>query len=236
MATTSITRSTRRTEGHQPLATNTRRNHSLVNYGTTGTGTKRQLDSSDAEYVFKPKKPRLMGISVEIPARPSVALARNTAGIDTKPPHPPSQSRPTVADSKRPTSRSAPFASGALSTVAQRTTATTKPARPPKHLGRTAAALKNELNSLQPAQDIAKDQGRKLRSQEATRFKSELSAYFPEYDEVIGNDPKARSAFSLYCLCMTHELTRLSGRCTPSGDVHSSYRLKTKARRSTINR
>jgi hypothetical protein len=28
-----------------------------------------------------------------------------------------------------------------------------------------------------------------LRSQEATRFKSELSAYFPEYDEVIGNDP-----------------------------------------------
>ncbi|KAK2072921.1 hypothetical protein P8C59_007245 [Phyllachora maydis] len=47
--------------------------------------------------------------------------------------------------------------------------------------------------TVKPAQDIAKDQGRKLRSQEATRFKSELSAYFPEYDEVIGNDPKARN-------------------------------------------
>jgi hypothetical protein len=33
-------------------------------------------------------------------------------------------------------------------------------------------------------------QGRKLRSQEATRFKSELSAYFQDYDEVIGNEPK----------------------------------------------
>ncbi|ROV88808.1 hypothetical protein VSDG_08976 [Cytospora chrysosperma] len=33
-------------------------------------------------------------------------------------------------------------------------------------------------------------QGRKLRSQEGVRFKSELSAYFPEYDEVIGNISK----------------------------------------------
>lgn len=29
-----------------------------------------------------------------------------------------------------------------------------------------------------------------MRSQEATRFKSDLAAYFPDYDEVIGNDPK----------------------------------------------
>lgn len=34
------------------------------------------------------------------------------------------------------------------------------------------------------------NQGRKLRSQEGVRYKSELSAYFPEYDEVIGNIPK----------------------------------------------
>ncbi|CAD6501398.1 BgTH12-01650 [Blumeria graminis f. sp. triticale] len=31
---------------------------------------------------------------------------------------------------------------------------------------------------------------RKLRSQESSRFKSQLSTYFPEYDEVVGNKPK----------------------------------------------
>lgn len=31
---------------------------------------------------------------------------------------------------------------------------------------------------------------RKLRSQESSRFKSQLSIYFPEYDEVVGNKPK----------------------------------------------
>ncbi|KAJ3484871.1 hypothetical protein NLG97_g6948 [Lecanicillium saksenae] len=36
----------------------------------------------------------------------------------------------------------------------------------------------------------SREPGRKLRSQEATRFKSDLSAYFPDYDEVIGNEPK----------------------------------------------
>lgn len=34
------------------------------------------------------------------------------------------------------------------------------------------------------------DERRKLRSQESTRFKSDLALYFAEYDEVIGNDPK----------------------------------------------
>lgn len=52
--------------------------------------------------------------------------------------------------------------------------------------------LKHELDRLKPAQidTNTREQGRKLRSQEATRFKSDLSAYFPDYDEVIGNDPK----------------------------------------------
>ncbi|KAG5966967.1 hypothetical protein E4U58_002388 [Claviceps cyperi] len=47
-----------------------------------------------------------------------------------------------------------------------------------------------ELDRLQAKPAAAPEQGRKLRSQEATRFKSDLSAYFPDYDEVIGNDPK----------------------------------------------
>ncbi|KJZ71588.1 hypothetical protein HIM_08982 [Hirsutella minnesotensis 3608] len=59
-----------------------------------------------------------------------------------------------------------------------------------KHKAKVINGIKHELDRLQPQSDGPKDQGRKLRSQEATRFKSELSAYFPDYDEVIGNDPK----------------------------------------------
>ncbi|CAK7263026.1 hypothetical protein SEPCBS57363_000358 [Sporothrix epigloea] len=60
-----------------------------------------------------------------------------------------------------------------------------------------ANAGKQELKSLQvsteDAEAVAKgsrEGGRKLRSQEASRFKSDLAAYFPDYDEVIGNEPK----------------------------------------------
>lgn len=65
-------------------------------------------------------------------------------------------------------------------------------APPTKHQASVKAAIKHELDRLQPSDADIKEKpgGRKLRSQEATRFKSELSAYFPDYDEVIGNDPK----------------------------------------------
>ncbi|RKF83433.1 putative iq calmodulin-binding domain-containing protein [Golovinomyces cichoracearum] len=44
-----------------------------------------------------------------------------------------------------------------------------------------------EPTRLALAADHDTDKKRKLRSQECSRFKSELSKYFPEYDEVIGN-------------------------------------------------
>lgn len=60
--------------------------------------------------------------------------------------------------------------------------------------------IEHEIDRLQPSaadNSSAKGStGRKLRSQEATRFKSELAAYFPDYDEVIGNDPKEQRTFS----------------------------------------
>lgn len=61
------------------------------------------------------------------------------------------------------------------------------------HQKKVINGIRHELDRLQPsAADTGsvKEQGRKLRSQEATRFKSELAAYFPDYDEVIGNDAK----------------------------------------------
>ncbi|UNI23158.1 hypothetical protein JDV02_008993 [Purpureocillium takamizusanense] len=60
-----------------------------------------------------------------------------------------------------------------------------------KHQAKVINGIKHELDRLHPQHPVPpREQGRKLRSQEATRFKSDLSAYFPDYDEVIGNDPK----------------------------------------------
>ncbi|PKS09900.1 hypothetical protein jhhlp_004523 [Lomentospora prolificans] len=62
--------------------------------------------------------------------------------------------------------------------------------KPTKHQEKVRNGIQHELDKLQPAPSDTKPEGRKLRSQETIRFKSELSTYFPEYDEVIGNDPK----------------------------------------------
>ncbi|PFH56789.1 hypothetical protein XA68_15984 [Ophiocordyceps unilateralis] len=68
-----------------------------------------------------------------------------------------------------------------------------------KHRARVINGVKTEVDRLQPQAPSARSssQGRKLRSQEATRFKSELSAYFVDYDEVIGNDPKEQHIVNL---------------------------------------
>jgi hypothetical protein len=67
--------------------------------------------------------------------------------------------------------------------------------RPPGHIPHHrklhANAISKELGRLGPGVgDTPRSEGRKLRSAEAARYKSELSTYFPDYDEVIGNKPK----------------------------------------------
>ena len=87
--------------------------------------------------------------------------------------------------------------------------------------------IKHELKSLQlttadavDTPPVPRDGGRKLRSQEATRFKSELSAYFPEYDEVIGNEPKEeRKSTRPYVDCGLLILTNIN-RCSQCGHSH----------------
>ena len=162
---------------------------------------KRKLDASARD--FDPvvaKRPRFTtGIAVEIPSRPSSFHSRfpkqsPAVVADVTPPEAP-PTKPAVA---RPnaTSRAA-----ATATPPARAAATTASAQqlqkqqqqqpqPTKHQEKVANGLKHELNRLQPNVADTKDQGRKLRSQEASRFRSELSSYFPDYDEVIGNDPK----------------------------------------------
>lgn len=64
----------------------------------------------------------------------------------------------------------------------------TKAQQSPKYADKAINGIKHELERLQPSEADTKDEKRKLRSQEGTRFKSELSAYFPDYDVVIGNE------------------------------------------------
>lgn len=64
-----------------------------------------------------------------------------------------------------------------------------------KHQSKVLNGIKHELDRLQSEPVNTKEPGRKLRSQEAARFKSELSAYFPEYDEVMGSEVREQRTF-----------------------------------------
>ncbi|ELR10015.1 hypothetical protein VC83_06419 [Pseudogymnoascus destructans] len=58
----------------------------------------------------------------------------------------------------------------------------------PKYAEKASNGIKHELERLQPDGKDTMSETRKLRSQEGTRFKSELASYFPDYDVVIGNE------------------------------------------------
>jgi len=179
MATISL-RSSKRNEG---LNTRSSRRNGIVHSGNNDSihstqqlsniGRKRPRvpDSIDNdEQALKHKKAKL---AVEIIARPKAhALPKRSlvTKVNAKDVPPPQRSEPP------PTTNTLPRAPS--------------PPRKPHH-EKVVQGIKHELDRLQPiAADLNKDEKRKLRSQEGTRFKSDLSAYFPEYDEVIGNEPK----------------------------------------------
>ncbi|KPM45826.1 hypothetical protein AK830_g660 [Neonectria ditissima] len=188
----SVTRSTRRAEGLHPLhhASAHAHGHHLTPSASAGLfhqggRNKRALEGSERDFdVIKPKRSR---IAVEIlakgshnlgdafkvpPATPATPAARpRPSGATTNPPPPPP---PTISTTTAPVPDADADADQNLT----------------KHQAKVINGIKHELDRLQPQPKDTREQGRKLRSQEATRFKSELSAYFPEYDEVIGNDPK----------------------------------------------
>lgn len=171
--------------------------------------TKRKLDDPTRECDARQlKKARFVtGIAVEIPARASFQskVATDTrnpptavAAIRPQAPREPQQPKParSAAIAAPTTSRRKTTPPTSASTAVARKTGPAPAAGSKqqdgltKHKSKVANGLKHELDRLQVGSAVAKDQGRKLRSQEATRFKSDLSAYFPDYDEVIGNDPK----------------------------------------------
>jgi hypothetical protein len=172
---------------------------------------KRQLDPSerDRDNIVAKKAKLTTGIAVEIPARSSLHARFAKDAADTvdnagtsdtsdanSAPAPP---KPAVAAPNAPTSHRAPPSKANGPKPAPATTQQQQRRRPApaKHQSKVAKGLKHELDRLQPNEADTKDQGRKLRSQEVIRFKSELSSYFPEYDEVIGNDPKETRKFTI---------------------------------------
>lgn len=158
---------------------------------TTHQRNKRSLEPAAARECdpVAPKKARYE-FAVEIPARPSFRQSTSIESRDAKPPTPAPNPKPVVTVTAAP---KPPNPSRAPPTTAAKpsTTSTKQPSGLTRHQEKVVNGLKHELSRLNPnAADTIKEGGRKLRSQEGTRFKSELAAYFPDYDEVIGNDPK----------------------------------------------
>ncbi|KAI1378608.1 something about silencing, SAS, complex subunit 4-domain-containing protein [Hypoxylon crocopeplum] len=160
-----------------------------------------------------PSKHKRSRIAVEIVARsvPPIAPTSSPKSITVK------SQLPTITTTNEPTGASsthkpkpkpqpppspAPTSTGTAA-VQQRVSKTATAAEPSlkKHKEKAINGIKHELDRLQPnaadTSSVTARPGRKLRSQEAIRFKSELSAYFPDYDEVIGNDPKEKHILNL---------------------------------------
>lgn len=197
----SVTRSMRRADGphhahqHSHMVATGTRSHQNINHDANATRAKRYLESHG--YGFDVIKHKRQRIAVEIPSRLSI-LPRHVPPTVARPPPPPPPILTTIAiPDTTEYCNSPPAAAPPPPTVplpAAHQAATSKRANPPSlpNNKKTGNRMKHELDRLKPAEeDInAREQGRKLRSQEASRFKSELSAYFPDYDEIIGNDPK----------------------------------------------
>lgn len=210
----SITRSNRRAEGLHPYDRNVNASPltrpapgpNSFHHGAAAAGgrTKRSLDVAErdldalrhkktriaVEILAKPQLPREpVNVQPPIPRRAAVASSASTS----RPPPPAAPVPPT-----RPAASTATTSTPAPTLTPAPISAAAADPEPPnasltKHQAKVINGIRHELDRLQPRPDDTRDtkeQGRKLRSQEATRFKSELSAYFPDYDEVIGNEPK----------------------------------------------
>ncbi|KAI0149842.1 something about silencing, SAS, complex subunit 4-domain-containing protein [Hypoxylon sp. NC0597] len=139
-----------------------------------------------------PSNTKRTRITVEILARP-IPPTSPPKSITVKPQQQPPTNEHIVASS---TQKPSPPSQRQASKTATAVEPTLK-----KHKEKAINGIKHELDRLQPSaadtNSATERPGRKLRSQEATRFKSELSAYFPDYDEVIGNDPKEQHILNL---------------------------------------
>jgi hypothetical protein len=176
---TPFTRSSRRSEGlttrsatrNNVVATQTgNHNNSRPQHQSNIGRKKRSRDSLDDEkQIVNAKRQK---ISIEIDTRPKAHPKTRSVVIK-------SNAIPDVVQS-----------SPKQAVKATQTEAPQPTRKPTNHHEKVVNGIKHELDRLQPNTADLKGETRKLRSEGGTRFKSELSQYFPEYDEVIGNEPK----------------------------------------------
>ncbi|OAA62258.1 hypothetical protein ISF_05267 [Cordyceps fumosorosea ARSEF 2679] len=198
----SVTRSTRRPEGFPPhinglapmaRATPTLFHHPPSQQQPQARRTKRGIEATAGHEFSATSNTKKTRIAVEIRARPVAAVvAAPQQKVQAPLPTPPQQPPPAVAVAAAPTA--APGNKLGLPHAEADPNV-------PKHKAKAINGIKHELDRLQPdmagTKQPGREPGRKLRSQEATRFKSDLSAYFPDYDEVIGNEPKEQHLLNM---------------------------------------
>ncbi|KAI1752207.1 hypothetical protein F4782DRAFT_502373 [Xylaria castorea] len=157
------------------------------------------------------------------------------------PPIPLPTTVPPAAAAAAPTARPPQSRPQPPTTTPTTTTAPSKQHGLTRNQEKVINGIRHELDRLQPnAADTSSatgPPGRKLRSQEATRFKSELAAYFPEYDEVIGNDPKEQHLLNadtpIIILDTEHELSDAVATSTAAAHQHPT-RSKSRPHSSTV--
>ncbi|RYC57946.1 hypothetical protein CHU98_g8271 [Xylaria longipes] len=216
---------------------------------------KRPLDPIDN--LSDPLKAKRTRIAVEIFARPlaqvlgpskPILVKRQlsaTQPVQVASSHKPERPSPTATNPLPPPPPPPPPTTTTITTTT--TTTATATAVPSKQHGLTRNqekvinGIRHELDRLQPSTadttSATGPSGRKLRSQEATRFKSELAAYFPEYDEVIGNDPKEQHLLNadtpIIILDTEHESSDAVATTTTAAHQHPT-RSETRPHSSTV--
>ena len=146
----------------------------------------RESNSLD-DHMNNPKRTRLV---IEIKARSNVnaktrPVVNPRANSDVVPP----ATTQTLPPEPEPEPEPEPDPDPAAATQPEIEVPKPPTPKPIKHHDKVANGIQHELDRLQVNKADIKEK-RSLRSQEGTRFKSDLSLFFVEYDEVIGNDPK----------------------------------------------
>ncbi|KAI0190926.1 something about silencing, SAS, complex subunit 4-domain-containing protein [Xylaria flabelliformis] len=195
---------------------------------------KRQLSATQPVQVassHNPEKPspptatNPLPLPATVPATPPAVPAAAVPAPTTARPLQSRPQPPTITPTITPTTTTAPSKQHGLT----------------RNQEKVINGIRHELDRLQPsAADTSSatgPPGRKLRSQEATRFKSELAAYFPEYDEVIGNDPKEQHLLNadtpIIILDTEHESSDTVANSTAAAHQHPT-RSKCRPHSSTV--
>lgn len=150
-------------------------------------GRKRTRESADSDDHLLPKKKTKLAIEIPPPKLKSLP-PRKRSGVIKSNANPDNTSANSVQQQLQ-----LPTTPADVRTAHSPSHHQPQLQKPKKHHHKVANGLQHELEGLHDRLQVKsdlKDERRKLRSQEGTKFKSELSAYFPEYDEIIGNVPK----------------------------------------------